>query len=123
MYHWDSQLGGYFVSDEAEKAALGDAFQRYQEAERKANLFAIEMGKIGKRLTVLAQALLYPQTYALLPEAAKLTIGKRDVALTRPLAEIPDSYLNWENIRRLILDYQEATASRIELAARLGLKG
>jgi hypothetical protein len=117
------QLGGYFVSDEVEKAALGDAFQRYQEAERYANLFAIEMGKIGKQLTVLAEALLYPQTYALLPEATKLTIGKRDAGLPRPLAEITEPYLNWENIRRLLVDYQVATATKIELAARLGLKG
>jgi hypothetical protein len=116
------QLGRYFVSDEAEKAAIGDAFQRFQEATRRADLLTIEMGKIGKELGVLAEALQHPQDFGLLPEASKLTIGKPNGALTRPLSELPEPYLNWDNLRRLIVDYQEAVATKTELAGRLGIK-
>ena len=121
------QLGGYFVSDEAEKAAIGDAFQRFQEAARRADLLTIEMDKIGKELGVLAEALRHPQNFALLPEASKLTIGRPNAALTnmaptRPLSELPESYLNWDNLRRLIVSYQEAVATKTELALRLGIK-
>jgi hypothetical protein len=119
------QLGGYFVSDESEKAAIGDAFQRYQEATRRADLLTIEMGKIGKELGVLADALQHPRAFSLLLESSKLsklTIGRPNAALTRPLSELPESYLNWDKLHRLIVDYQEAVATKTELSGLLGIK-
>ena len=116
------QLGGYFVSEEAEKAAVGDAFQRFQEATRRADLLTIEMGKIGKELGVLSDALKRPQDFALLLETSRLTIGKQNAGLTRPLSELPESYLNWDNLSRLIMDYQEAVATKTELSGLLGIK-
>lgn len=116
------QQGVYFVSDEAEKAAIGDEFQRYQEAERKADLLSIEMGKIGKEIAILAEALWHLQGFALLPEAPKLTIGKLNAALTRPVAELPDRYMNLGRLAPSHVDYQDAITTKAEFAARLRIK-
>jgi hypothetical protein len=115
------QARTYFVSDETENAARGDALKRWKEAKEAANLRAIEMGKIGKKLELLSRALQDRQSPAILAETEKLRVipgGGR--AMT--LAEVTRSDLDFDSLHALISEYQEAIATRDRLGQLLEIE-
>ncbi len=105
---------GYFVSDEAEKAAKWDAFEEYRQAKQR--LFALEtvMTKLGKSLDGFAYAIQHPKEHKFLVNVEDVTVAKQ--LQQGAVVHVTKADLDWNAVSNLISDYQTTFARVQELA-------
>lgn len=106
--------GGYFVSDEAEKAAKWDALEEFRELKRHRDTITDAMSKTGKALGDFAHVLQHREgcTFDLQPSG--ITVGRERSAV----AHIDSTQFDWQAVSSLIADYIATTRRIAELEPR-----
>lgn len=105
---------GYFVSDEAEKAANWDAVQEFRELKRHRDSITDAMARLGKGLGDFAYVLQHPRDCAFDARPTEIVVGREQ----RAIARVDSIQLNWETVSRLITDYITTMKRIAELKPR-----
>ncbi len=115
---------GYFMTEEAEKAAKWDAVEQLQKAKARLLALETEMIRIGKELIAFGSSLQNPRAYVFDVTSDAVTLGKQGGGgLGRPLGRLTPDIVDWGNFCSLLNDYDDATKEKAELTARLGEAG
>jgi hypothetical protein len=104
--------GGYFVSDQAEKAAKWEAVEEFRERKQHLLVLQNEMLKIGREWEPFANALKSPKSFYFKVEAENITVLYSQQS-SQTTAQIPRTHLDWGTLSKLLSDYQ-ATTERIK---------
>jgi len=107
--------GGYFVSDEAEKAANWDALEEFRELKRHRDTITDAMSKTGKALGDFAYVLQHREGCAFdVQPSGGITVGRE----RRTVAHVDPTQLDWQSVSRLVTDYIATTRRIAELEPR-----
>jgi hypothetical protein len=109
--------GGYFVSEEAEKAAKWDMREEYKRTKARLVTLENELRKIGDAWTGMGKWFKDPLGISFQANAQQITAVKAKSKIT--VEAIPLEYLNADAIVRLINDLEETRKSKDDLEARL----
>ncbi len=112
-------MQGYFMSDEAEKAAKWNVVEQFNEA--KEHLLALEsvMTNLGKQWAAFSEALKEPNIFVFDVTKNVVTLGQSNAGLRRPLGQLTPGDMNWEKFCALLTDYQETSRKKTELICKL----
>lgn len=106
--------GGYFVSDEAEKAANWDALEEFRKLKRHRDTLTDAMRKIGKALGDFSYVLQHREGCTFDVQPSGITVGRE----RRMVARVDPTQLDWEAMSRLVTDYIATTLRIAELEPR-----
>jgi hypothetical protein len=112
------QYGGYFVDEQAEKAAKWDMVQERRESYSHKGALENEFKKMGKSLYSLASA--FDSVHGFKFIVSEDAIGAINASTGARLTTVPRQYLSFENATKLIADYEAAIKRIAELDASLG---
>ena len=115
-----SQLyGGYFVSEEAEKAAKWDMLEEYHQTVSHLGVLENEFKKVSNSLGILASAFDKP-TDRVEFDVSSTQIGVMTISNKTRLGVIPRGHIEFTSLAKLIEDYQKTVARKRELENDLG---
>jgi len=115
------QTGGYFVSEQEEKAAKWEMVEKLRKAKEHLAVLKSAMKDLASLWIEFSRVLQNPDFNVFLVTEKSITVGKQNANLSRPIAEIGESNVNWESVRRLIADYQETAQNIKTWATELNL--
>jgi hypothetical protein len=113
-------MQGYFMSDEAEKAATGNLVETFTAANSACAKLENEMSSLGKELEGLAQALKYPKNH-------RFEISSGDIRVWEDVSGPPfvrrgrltSQQYTFQTLSDLVASYTRARKDKEESAARL----
>jgi hypothetical protein len=117
-------IGGYFVNDEAEKAAKWNALEELRQARQHRDAITDAMLRLGETLGDFAYALQHPKECVFEartsePRSGEAPTGEIVVGREqRTTARVEPTHLDWEIVSRLITDYIVTTRRIAELEPR-----
>jgi hypothetical protein len=112
------QYEGYFVDEQAEKAAKWDMVEERRKAHSHKGALENEFKKMGRSFYSLAST--FDSVYGYKFIVNEDAIGIINPSTGAKIPPIPRAYLSFENVAKLISDYEETTKRIAELEASLG---
>jgi hypothetical protein len=115
-------MGSYFVSEEAENAAINNVIRTFKAAKEAKAALEGQMSALGEKLSLLAAVLRSPSEYPFRVGLTDLTVGQprqEGAAPRRPFVSLDASDLDWQRIREMFMNYDKAREDKRESMARL----
>jgi uncharacterized protein YlxW (UPF0749 family) len=114
-------IRGYFVSEEAEQAAKWKMVEELRTKKEHLVVLKSELKNLAETWTEFARAIQSPDLHLFAVDPQKITVGKWGEKLTRPVAEIRDSNVQWDSLAKLVADYQKTADDTKRLQSELNL--
>jgi hypothetical protein len=113
-------MQGYFMSDDAEKAAKWNIVEQQREAKEHLLALESEMTTLGEQWLAFGVALKSPGNYVFDITGSTITLGQHNAGLRQPLGWLTSTgYPSWERFSELLTDYQETSKKKADLTAKL----
>jgi hypothetical protein len=113
---------GYFMSDEAEKAAKFEILERHAKAKSRLAALEDQMSQKGQELTRFAETLKSPSQHAF-SVVRNLNIAVQRKSQSTKVAELWKQTMDWDALCELIDDYEQTKRDLSELDGRVQALG